>query len=736
MDDIAIVGMACILPGAPNLQTYWQNIVSKVDAVSDPPEDWEGESWFDPVSTDNDRIYSKRGGYLGDLARFDPLKYGIMPKAVDGAEPEHFLALRVAYEALADAGFPDLPLNRERTEVIIGRGTYINRGYTTLHQHGLFIEQALRLLQRLNPEYTEDKLKALKQQLKANLPPFNAQTAPGLVSTVMSGRIANRLDLRGANYCVDASCASSLIAVEHAVQDLLAGKCDAALAGAVQLSTHHLLLMVFCQLTALSRQSQIRPFDEDADGTLLGEGIGMMVLKRRKDAERDGNRIYAVIKGVGSASDGRAKTVVAPRIEGEELALRRAYEAASLSPSTVGLIEAHGTAMPLGDVTEFQALRLVFGPRDGGPVKCAVGSVKSMIAHLIPASGIAGLIKTALALYHKVLPPTLHCERPNPKLELDKTPFYINTETRPWIHGAADTPRRAGVNAFGFGGINAHAVLEEHAGGDENGVEIYHRNWDTELFVFHGDSRRELIEQCEKANSYLLKAPPQTLVDLAYTINSGMLDHHCRLAIVASSQENLAEKLGYALTRLEDEKCVRIRERSGIYFFEEPLSRQGDLAFLFPGEGSQYVNMLSDLCLHFAEVRSCFDILDRAYAEHPENYLPSHFIFPPPTCDDGDRASAQEKLWRMDVAVDGVITADRALFRLFDSLEIQPGVVLGHSSGEFMALEAAGALDLGSEKELAQHILDGNSVIRQMAPVPRSWSTAAAAVSLSPQMTT
>jgi acyl transferase domain-containing protein len=212
----------------------------------------------------------------------------------------------------------------------------------------------------------------------------------------------------------------------------------------------------------LSRRSQIRPFDVNADGTIPGEGVGVAVLKRREEAERDGDRIYAVIKGVGISSDGRGQGLLAPRVEGEELALRRAYEAASISPRTIELIEAHGTGTPVGDLAEMEALSRVFGPRNGLLPTCAVGTIKSMIGHLMPAAGIAGLIKAALALHHKALPPTLHCETPNPKFELEKSPFYINTVTRPWIHGAEDAPRRAGVSSFGFGGINAHVILEEY----------------------------------------------------------------------------------------------------------------------------------------------------------------------------------------------------------------------------------------------------------------------------------
>lgn len=714
LDDVAIVGMACLFPGSPNLETFWQNIVNKVDAVGDPPEDWGGDFSYDPHSTANDRIYCKRGGYLAELARFDPVEYGIMPKAVDGSEPEHFLALRVAHEALKDAGIPDIPVNRDRTEVILGRGTYVNRGLMNLHQHGFVIHQTLSLLRVLHGEYTDEMIDKLKAKLKAQLPPFDPVTAPGVVSSIMSGRIANRLDLKGTNYCVDAACASSLIAVEQGIQNLRLGKCDTVIAGGVQLSANNLVLMVFCQLGALSRRAEMRPFDKKADGTLLGEGVGMVVLKRREDAERDGNRIYALIKAVGSASDGRAKSVVAPRVEGEELAIRRAYEGAGISPRTVGLIEAHGTAIPLGDVTEIQALSRVFGCRDGGPPSCAIGSVKSMIGHLIPAAGIAALIKAALSLYHKVMPPTLHVEEPNPQLEMDKTPFYINTETRPWIHGAPGTPRRVGVNAFGFGGVNAHAILEEY--GDEVDGQSYNRTWDTEICVFAGQSRQDLIERCEKIRAFLLASPDIALKDLAYTVNSTIEGKPCRLSIIAHSVEEMSRKLAHALERLQQPACSRIQDRSGIFFFQEPLAEQGKLAFLFPGEGSQYVNMLADLCIHFPQVRYCFDLTDRAFFKDGQNDVLSGLLFPHPTgLSDAERKDQEEQLWQMEAGVQAVTTANRALFHLLGRLEIVPQAVLGHSSGEFGALEAAGAIELDTEEDLINYVLEGKKSVRGVA---------------------
>ena len=489
--DIAIIGMACVFPGAANAQQYWENILAKVDCVGDPPPDWEAELFWDPDSTENDRTYCKRGGYLGKFAEFDPAAYGIMPNAVDGAEPDHFMALRTAHDALADSGLKDISQVKARTAVIIGRGTYVNRGNAAALQQGVVIESVVRILRQLHPEYQPEELALIKKELRKSAPNFQSDTASGLVPNIISGRIANRLDLMGPNYLVDAACASSLVAVDQGMRELQSGRCDLAIAGGVHANTSPVLVMIFSQLKALSRKGQMRPFDSSADGTLLGEGVGMVVLKRLTEAERDGDKIYAVLKGIGIASDGRALGVLAPRIEGEITALERAYEAAGIDPATIGLLEAHGTSTPVGDATECEALRRVFGERHSESPRCALGSVKSMISHTMPASGMAGLIKSALALQHKVLPPTLHVENPNPKLGLENSNFYLNTETRPWIHGFRTHPRRAGINAFGFGGINAHAILEEYTGPNQaKGCSI---NWDSELFVISAATQAELV---------------------------------------------------------------------------------------------------------------------------------------------------------------------------------------------------------------------------------------------------
>ena len=704
-NDIAIIGLSCVFPGAGDARRYWQNILDKVDAVSDAPADWEAERFFDAGSQSDDRTYCKRGGFLGELSAFDPSLYGVMPNAVDGAEPDHFLALRNASDALRDAGYSDIGKFRERTEVIIGRGTYVNRGNATAMQHSMVLDSVLGVLRQLHPEYTDDELATIRKSLKATLPPFHADTAPGLVPNIISGRIANRLDLMGANYIVDAACASSLVAVDLAIRDLQSKRCDMALAGGVNASVPPVIMIIFSQLNALSRSGQIRPFDAEASGTLLGEGGGMVVLKRLADAERDGDKIYAVLKGVGVASDGRAKGLLAPRLEGELLALRRAYETSGVEPSTVGLIEAHGTATLVGDATEMEALSQVFGGDAPGIARCALGSVKSMISHTMPASGIAGLIKVALALHHKVLPPTLHCETPNPKLHLEKSNFYLNSETRPWIHDASAGPRRAGVNAFGFGGINAHAVVEEYSGPSR--APWMQHEWDAECFIVSAESDAQLPAAIAAVLGTVERPPADTpLRNIAFTLNCERTPGPSRLAVVARNRQELMEKLTRAAARIEDVRTRRIRDIEGIYFSREPLGSAGRLALMFPGEGAQYAGMLSDLCIHFPEVRQWFDFMDEAFANR--GYRLSDSVFPPPG------VAAEARLFSMDVGAEAVFCGNQAVHALLTHLGISPHAVVGHSTGEHSALLASGIVRTETKPSLLHHVRGVNQVFLEL----------------------
>jgi len=717
--DIAIIGMSAMFPGARNLREYWQNILNKVDAVQDAPDEI-ASPYFDPNSSENDRIYTRKGGFLGDLAEFNPVEFGIMPNSVDGGEPDHFLALKLAHEVLKDAGYIDRPFNREKAGIILGRGTYINRGYNTLLQHGQIVDQTLDLLRQLNPGLDEETLATIRKELKASLPPFTAEMAPGLVPNVITGRIANRLDLMGPNYIVDAACASSLIAVELAIKELVSGRCDMVLAGGVHASTPPQINMIFCQLGALAR-GKIRPFDKSANGTLLGEGLGILALKRLADAEKDGDRIYAVLKGTGSSSDGKALGLLAPRIEGEVLALKRAYEENGIDPKTVDLIEAHGTGIALGDRTEVQSLTQIFGSRQGHLPRCAIGSVKSMIGHCIPAAGVAGIIKSALALYHKILPPTI-CDEVNPNIEIEKTPFYINTQPRPWIHGGSSIPRRAGVNAFGFGGINAHAVLEEYTGSQTtNPIEtqpVLHQQWPTELLLFSGNSRTAIINLINDVQQVLEVNPNISLANLAYTLKSREEGTH-RLAIVAKDIPDLQRKLNVALEKLKDSSKTKLQTRTGIYYAQTGSTKPGKTAFLFPGEGGQYPNMLADLCLYFPSVRKWFDRLDETFASSREQ-LPSSLIFPPPTSlTEEERNLAKKQLFNMDVASEIVFTASMALYELLKDLGIQCDVMVGHSTGENTALIASGTVRLAHQTQLMEKMRLLNQIYRDLEATDR-----------------
>lgn len=690
--------MACVFPGASDVRRYWENILQKVNAISDAPPDWEAELYYEENTQADDRTYCKRGGFLGKLAQFDPFAFGIMPNAVDGGEPDHYMALQAAHDALKDCGKLDLERVKQRTAVILGRGTYVNRGNAAALQQGVMVETILRILKQLHPEHSEDELAEIKRRLKAGLPPFNSDTSSGLVPNIISGRIANRLDLMGPNYLIDAACASSLVAIEMAARELESGRCDLAIAGGVHANTSPVLVMIFSQLGALSHRGQLSSFDKDADGTLLGEGVGMVVLKRLAEAERDRNHIYAVLKEIGISSDGRATHVLAPRVEGEETALRRAYEPTGIDPLSIGLLEAHGTGTPVGDVVEVEALRRVFPPRKTESPRCALGSVKSMISHTVPAAGAAALIKAALALHHKVLPPTL-CENPNPKLQLENTNFYINTGTRPWIHGSSKAPRRAGVNAFGFGGINAHAILEEYTG--PNAAPWLQHDWDSELFVFSGQNRAEVLADAQQCLNLLHEGGEAlSLKDLAWTLNCNRPLGPVRMAVVGTSRADLEAKLQRAIKRLDDERTRNIREIEGIYYFREPLGLGGKVAFLFPGEGSQYRNMLGDLCIHFPEVRRVFDLMDRAYENHSRDYLPSDVIFPPPF-----GSPSQERLYNMDSGAETVFCANQAMYALIENLGIKADAMVGHSTGEHSALLASRVVRVAGDDELIRHIL-------------------------------
>jgi len=692
--EVAVIGMACTFPKARDVPTFWQNIVNKVDAVEEVPRKrWDPDIFYDPDPQAEGRVYCKKGGYLDSSFAFNPLRYGTMPKAIESAEPDQFLVLRCAHEAMDDAGYLGKDFDGVRAEFVLGRGNYLGAGLSTMLQRSMITEQTLRIIESLNPELSGDEMKRLKAEMWSCMPEFTSETAPGLIPNITTGRVANRLDFMSANFTVDAACASSLIATEIAVRSLLTGYTDLALAGGVHVFSNVPFLMVFGALGALSYSSVCRPFDRNCDGTISGEGVGILVLKRLQDAERDGDRIYAVIKGVGSSSDGKAMSVTAPRVEGEVLAIRRALEMSGVAPESIGLIEAHGTGTTIGDTAELQALTQAFGTGQGQTGGVALGSVKSMIGHAMPAAGSAALIKTVLALYHRVLPPTLNCREPHELLQQPDSRFYVNTETRPWIHGDTTQPRRAGIDAFGFGGVNAHVVLEEYRGPAGETKPTLIREWETELCVIESDTRAGLIDSINKIRDYLSKVSGVALRDVAYSLNTSVNAGEHRLAVVASSLEDLDKKLSFAAERLYQQDTAKIKDTTGIYYFSQPLAREGKIAYLFPGEGSQYVNMLADLCIHFPEVQACFEATDGA-VPGSDRYPPSRDIFPKPYFSEEEAAAAEARLCKIERATEAVLTANGAIYTLLQHLGIEPDMIAGHSAGEWAAMVAAGIFEV------------------------------------------
>jgi len=692
--QIAIVGMGCHFPGARDLTTYWENILAGKDCTREvPPDRWDPRIFCDPASSANDRVPCSRGGYLDSPLRFDAAAHGIMPLTVEGGEPEQFLVLEAAMAALADAGQTVSELADKRVEVVIGRGNYFNRGNLTRLQHGRMIAQTLALLAAFHPEWSQAYRDAIRDDLRKSLPPFEAATIPGQLTNATAGRLAHRLDLKGASYVVDAASASSLVAVDMAARALQERRADLAIVGGVYLEADVDFPLVFRQLNAVSKSGCSRPFTSGADGMLPGEGAGVVILKRRGDAEWDDDRIYAVIQGIGLASDGKSPSLAAPSATGHARAIRTAYRRSGIDPASVMLIEGHGLGVPAADRAELLALKAIFPPPRHG--YRTLGAVSSMIGHAMPAAGMAGLIKSALALHHRVLPPTLDADKPHPLLAKPGSAFSLNRTARPWIHPDPDTPRRAGVNAFGFAGINAHAVLEEHAESADAELPGALEHWESEAILLSGPDRPRLCERASELIGWLKRRPGAVLKDVAYTLNCVRAHPpgQERLGLVASSVPDLIGRLSSLLPRLENRACRTIRDGRGAYYWDEPVLRGGGgLAFLFPGEGSQYPGMLADLCFHFPEVRRLFDTGDRIALELGETVPPSEHLF-------GQDTGNGEALWFAATGVNAVLSAQWALYQVLVRLGLCPDAVVGHSCGELLALGAAGVLQVDRELE-------------------------------------
>ncbi|MCD6585003.1 MAG: hypothetical protein J7K96_04505, partial [Desulfobacteraceae bacterium] len=432
MPPVAVIGIDCMFPGSHDKQGYWRDITAGRNMIGPvPPSHFLIEHYYDPDPLAPDKTYCKQGAFL-DPIEFDPMEFGIPPTNLVATDTSQLLSLMVAKQVIKDAFKEKFKhMDRSRISVILG----VAAGLELLGEMATRLTRPTWVQGMREAGLPENEINDICDRIMATRAPWKESTFPGLLGNVVAGRIANYFDLGGMNCTTDAACASAFSALYQGLRELSAKTSDVVIVGGADTTNDAFLFVSFSKTPALSPSHDCRPFSDQADGMVIGEGIGMLAIKRLEDAEQDGDRIYAVIRGIGASSDGKGSSIYAPLAKGQAAALRRCYEAAAYSPQTVELIEAHGTATPPGDSAEIQALKQVFNNKSGNINKqwCALGSVKSQIGHTKGAAAAAGIIKAIMGLHHKVLPPTIKVKNPNPLLEIEKSPFYLNTLSRPWV---------------------------------------------------------------------------------------------------------------------------------------------------------------------------------------------------------------------------------------------------------------------------------------------------------------
>jgi acyl transferase domain-containing protein/NAD(P)-dependent dehydrogenase (short-subunit alcohol dehydrogenase family) len=685
---IAIVGIGCLFPKADSPEEYWANIREGVDAITDIPEThWKPEDYFDEDKTAPDMTYAKRGGFINPQD-FNPLLYGLSPNNIEATDTTQLLAMVATRQALLDANYSTAKdagdgreFDRDRTSVIMGVTGTLELVIPLGARLGHPIWRKALADAGIDAETTED----IVQRIADGYVPWQENSFPGLLGNVAAGRIANRFDFGGTNCVVDAACASSLSALHLAAMELSAGRVDMAITGGVDTFNDIFMYMCFSKTPALSPTGNSRPFAKEGDGTILGEGIGAVVLKRLEDAKYDDDKIYAVLRGIGSSSDGRGNAIYAPSAAGQTKALWNAYSEADVTPRSIELVEAHGTGTSVGDAVEATALSGVYSQDNKDETWCAIGSVKSMIGHTKAAAGVAGLIKTAMALKYKVLPPSIKVDEPLEIINPGTSPVYLNTIKRPWLK-TQTTPRRAGLSSFGFGGSNFHCVLEE---AEETRAEI---EWDGQVIIIalSADSKEELIKQLPESK---VSASWNELRFFAYdSCQNFKSDAAHRLTLVVEKSKSEIEKsIADVKEQLKSSPEAAWQRPDGMTYSSE--NNNNSIAFVFPGQGSQYTGMCRDLACQFPQFLSALEQANNIFIEATGKESLGDILYPIPVFSKSAKKEQEEILRQTQNAQPAIGAVSLGVLDILNHFSVTANAAIGHSYGELTALSAAGVFN-------------------------------------------
>lgn len=681
--DIAVVGMSMLVPKAQTSDDFWTNVVNSLNVITEiPAERMDWRMIYDKDQKTKDKSVSKWGGFIDDIL-FDSMKFGIPPHSLKSVSTGQLLLLEAVYNALEDCGYNKEGFDNKHTSIIVG-------------SDGGSIQRSLYDMRALLPLYVDH----ISDDDFARLPEWNEESLAGTLTNVLAGRVANRFNLGGANFSVDAACASSLTGIDLAVRELESGNSNIVIAAGIDVSQHAVSFVSFSKTHAMSPTGAARPFDKKADGIVLSEGVGVVVLKRLADAERDGDKIYSVIKGTGCSSDGKGLGLTAPRSSGQEIAFQRAYDKAGVSPASLGFYEAHATGTPVGDKVELETIAGILTKGGAQGKTCAIGSVKAILGHTKTCAGIVGLIKSSLSLYYKTLPPHLIKNEPLDLLSTGESPVYTVNEAVPWF-GNKDRPRRAGISAFGFGGTNAHVVLEEYGGANASQL-MGGKNWPAELFVVVAEGQGALVAKLDKLLEALALNPALHFYDLAYIVSSAAFGDKVsktRLSIVAGNASELKDAiltvkksiLGSSENRLPANVSLSI---------DCDLSKK-DVSFVFPGQGSQYVHMGREVALYFAEMRDAIEQADQLLTGKFEQPL-SRYIYPTAAYTEVAEEIQIADLKNTHRAQSAIGAISVGYFEIFRSMGLSALSVAGHSYGELTALHCAGVIDRKAFFELSE----------------------------------